>query len=147
MDLPRIKALIDIVASSGIAELEITEGGETIRIIGAAGAAPPRPAPAAALASLALEKAEPEPPADDGGKTGERVITAPLHGVFHLRPAPDSPPFVVLGQTVSRGDKLCIIEAMKVFNTIEAEAPGRIAAILAESGAEVEFGQPLFRLE
>jgi len=144
-DLARIKELIDLVAGSGIAELEISEGDERLRILrgvapaAAAAPEPPKPRPAPPPAPAASRTAAPETNAD-------RVVTAPMHGIFHSRPAPDAAPFVTPGQEIAPGQKLCIIEAMKVFNAIEAAAAGRIAAILVEDGQEVEYGQPLIRL-
>jgi acetyl-CoA carboxylase biotin carboxyl carrier protein len=150
MDLDRLKALIDLVSNSSITELQITEGEESVRILrepgaapAAAGQAPPAPAPAPASV------AAPPPPAaavPAPAPTSGHVVSAPLFGIFHRTAAPGTPPFVELGQTVEAGQKLAIIEAMKVFNTIAADAAGTVAEILAEAGQEVEPGQPLFRL-
>ena len=150
MDLRKLKKLIDLVEQSGIAELEITEGEEKVRISrggvmqtvtpvaaqaqhAAAPAAAPAGAPGAAPAS-------PEPPPAPDGHT----MKAPMVGTFYRSPAPGAKAFVEVGQQVAEGDVLCIIEAMKLLNEIEADHAGTIKAILAENGQPVEYGQPLF---
>jgi len=148
MDLRKLKKLIDLVQESGIAELEITEGEEKVRInrIGNAmqttvmnmphgaqmAAAPAVAAPAAASV--------PEVPAAPEG----HVVKSPMVGTFYRSSAPGSKPFVELGQSVNAGETLCIIEAMKLLNEIEADQGGSIKAILVENGQPVEYGQPLF---
>jgi acetyl-CoA carboxylase biotin carboxyl carrier protein len=144
MDLRKLKKLIDLVQESGIAELEITEGEEKVKIVKGGGvsvsAAPPAallPAPTVAPAAPA---AEPEP-----GQEGH-VVKAPMVGTFYRSPSPDAKPFVEVGQAVKEGDTICIIEAMKLMNEIEADASGAVKAILVENGQPVEYGQPLFIL-
>jgi acetyl-CoA carboxylase biotin carboxyl carrier protein len=131
MDLTHIKALIETMAASDLAELEVSENGWTLRLsrTPSAPAAAPRPRPATLT--------EPAPSPD---------LHAPLSGIVHLQPTPGAPPFVTPGSPIAPGDTLCLIEAMKVFNTIRAERPGTIAAILIETGTDVEAGQPLMRL-
>jgi len=150
VDLRKLKKLIDLVQESGIAELEITEGEEKVKIVkgGAvsmmaapapAVAAPveARPAPAAAPAAAAAEA--------DAGQEGH-VVKAPMVGTFYRSPSPDAKAFVEVGQAVKEGDTICIIEAMKLMNEIEADASGSVKAILVENGQPVEYGQPLFIL-
>ena len=147
MDLRKLKALIDLVEKSGIAELEITEGEEKVRIAKQGGSAPAPsfhmhhagPAPAAAPAAPAAAPAEPAAAAEPEG----HPVKAPMVGTFYRSGAPGSQPFVEVGQTVKAGDTLCIIEAMKLMNEIEADASGVIKAILVENGQPVEYGQPL----
>ncbi|MBM3390547.1 MAG: acetyl-CoA carboxylase biotin carboxyl carrier protein [Betaproteobacteria bacterium] len=150
MDLRKLKALIDLVEKSGIAELEITEGEEKVRIAKHGGGVPqphyahpvppaPSHAPAAAAAPVA-EAAEAAVPAEPEG----HAVKAPMVGTFYRSSAPGSPSFVEVGQSVKAGDTLCIIEAMKLMNEIEADASGVIKAILVENGQPVEYGQPLF---
>lgn len=146
MDLRKLKTLIELVESSGIAELEISEGEERVRITRAgAVAAPvqhvyaaPQPAPAIAQAAPAAPAAA-EPPAVEG-----HVIKSPMVGSFYRSASPGAKSFVDVGQSVNAGDTLCIIEAMKLLNEIEADKAGVIKAILVENGQPVEFGQPLF---
>ena len=149
MDLRKLKKLIDLVQESGIAELEITEGEEKVKIVKggavtmtavpqAALAAAPATAPAAAAGAAA--SAEP-PPGQEG-----HVVKAPMVGTFYRSPSPDAKPFVEVGQSVKEGDTICIIEAMKLMNEIEADASGVVKAILVENGQPVEYGQPLFIL-
>ena len=143
MDLRKLKKLIDLVQESGIAELEITEGEEKVKIVkGGVVVAAPAPAPAppaeARPAAGAAPASEPEP-AQEG-----HVVKAPMVGTFYRSPSPDAKAFVEVGQAVKEGDTICIIEAMKLMNEIEADASGTIKAILVENGQPVEFGQPLF---
>jgi acetyl-CoA carboxylase biotin carboxyl carrier protein len=147
MDLRNIKKLIEMVQESGISELEITEGEQRVRIVkhGAVvhAAAHVAPAPAAAPApqpATAPAPAEAGSPAQPDG----HVVKAPMVGTFYRASAPGEKPFVELGQPVAAGDRLCIIEAMKLMNEIESDAEGVIKAILVENGQPVEYGQPLF---
>jgi acetyl-CoA carboxylase biotin carboxyl carrier protein len=148
MDLRKHKKLIDLVQESGIAELEITEGEEKVKIVkgGVVSVAAAQPvalaaAPAAAVATpAAAPAAEPEP-----GQEGH-VVKAPMVGTFYRSPSPDAKVFVEVGQAVKEGDTICIIEAMKLMNEIEADASGVVKAILVENGQPVEYGQPLFIL-
>jgi acetyl-CoA carboxylase biotin carboxyl carrier protein len=145
MDLRKLKKLIDLVQESGIAELEITEGEEKVKIVkgGAVSVAPgpaTLPVPAAPEARATPPAAEPE-----AGPEGH-VIKAPMVGTFYRSPSPDAKAFVEVGQAVKEGDVVCIIEAMKLMNEIDADAAGVIKAILVENGQPVEYGQPLFIL-
>ncbi|GAB2877955.1 MULTISPECIES: acetyl-CoA carboxylase biotin carboxyl carrier protein [Microvirgula] len=151
MDLRKLKKLIDLVEESGIAELEVTEGEEKVRITRVqAGntvsyAAPPMamqaPAPAAAPVAAA-PVVEAKPVVDD-----TKLIKSPMVGTFYRSSSPGSKPFLEVGQTVNVGDTLCIIEAMKLMNEIEADRSGVIKSILAENGQPVEYGEPLFVIE
>lgn len=142
MDLRKIKTLIELVENSGIAELEIKEGEEFVRISRSSSAvqhvyaAPQHAAPVAAAAPAPV----PAAPAEPEG----HVVKSPMVGSFYRSPSPGAKPFVDIGQTVSVGDTLCIIEAMKLLNEIECDKSGVVKAILVESGQAVEFGQPLF---
>jgi acetyl-CoA carboxylase biotin carboxyl carrier protein len=147
MDLRKLKKLIDLVEESGIAELEVTEGEEKVRIAKHAPAAPaavhyaPAPtAPAAAPVAIAAAPAADAEPALPAG----HVVKSPMVGTCYRSASPGSESFVKEGQAVSIGDTLCLIEAMKLMNEIEADAAGVIKAILVENGQPVEFGQPLF---
>src|SRR5205814_4609854 len=150
MDLRKLKKLIDLVQESGIAELEITEGEEKVKIVkgGAMGLAAPAavmmaPAPEQrATAALAGPAAAAEAEAAPEG----HVVKAPMVGTFYRSPSPDAKAFVEVGQAVKEGDTICIIEAMKLMNEIEADASGTVKAILVENGQPVEYGQPLFIL-
>lgn len=151
MDLRKLKKLIDLVQESGIAELEITEGEEKVKIVrgGVVSVAPPAGAPVAAAGPVApaapaapAPAAQAEaPPAPEG-----HVVKAPMVGTFYRSPSPDAKAFVELGQTIKEGQTVCIIEAMKLMNEIESDASGVIKAILVENGQPVEYGQPLFIL-
>ncbi|HEX2389932.1 MAG TPA: acetyl-CoA carboxylase biotin carboxyl carrier protein [Casimicrobiaceae bacterium] len=145
MDLRKLKTLIDLVETSGIAELEIQEGEERVRITRTS---PPSqqavtfhaaPAPAA-VAAVAVPEVV---PAVAAGHT----VKSPMVGTFYRSASPGAAPFVEIGDTVAQGDTLCIVEAMKLMNEIEADAAGTIKSILAENGQAVEFGQPLFVIE
>lgn len=145
MDLRKLKTLIDLVADSGIAELEITEGEGKVRIVKfsqapvmAAAPVAAAPAPVAAAAPVAAE-APAAAPAIQGHQ-----VKAPMVGTFYRSPNPNSPAFVEVGQAVKEGDPVCIIEAMKLLNEIEADKSGVIKEILVENGEPVEYGQPLF---
>jgi acetyl-CoA carboxylase biotin carboxyl carrier protein len=158
MDIRKIKKLIELLQESGIAEIEIKEGEEAVRIsrmptgAAAAHAAAPITHPAAAPAAgspsasaaafaLAAESAAPK------AKPNEHVITAPMVGTFYASPSPGAKAFVEIGDEVKVGQVLCIIEAMKMMNQIEADKAGRIISIMVKSGDPVEFGQPLFLVE
>ncbi|MGH8131294.1 MAG: acetyl-CoA carboxylase biotin carboxyl carrier protein [Steroidobacteraceae bacterium] len=154
MDIRKIKKLIELLEESGLAEIEISEGEESVRIArfshGAAvvpqGAPTPMPAaaPAAAHAAPATSaRAAPQAPAP----RDENLVTAPMVGTFYASPAPGAKPFVEVGQEVRVGQVLCVIEAMKMMNQIESERAGKVVAVLAKNGEPVEFGQPLFALE
>jgi acetyl-CoA carboxylase biotin carboxyl carrier protein len=147
MDIRKVKKLIELLEESGISEIEISEGEESVRISrypkpGAVAMAAPAvaAAPAAAAAPVA---AVPTPPAPVRGQQ----VTAPMVGTFYTGPAPGAKPFVEIGTEVKPGDTLCVIEAMKMMNQIESEFAGRVVSVLAENGSPVEFGQPLFVIE
>jgi acetyl-CoA carboxylase biotin carboxyl carrier protein len=148
MDLRKLKTLIELVESSGIAELEISEGEERVRITRTAASAQqtytPAPAPQPVVATAAVQAVvpagEPAKPAIAEG----HVVKSPMVGTFYRSASPGSKAFVDVGQSVNSGDTLCIIEAMKLLNEIEADQGGVIKAILVENGQPVEFGQPLF---
>jgi acetyl-CoA carboxylase biotin carboxyl carrier protein len=150
MDIRKIKKLIELLEESGLAEIEITEGEESVRIArvshGPAAVthtmpahAPIAPAPAPTPAAAPATEA---PAARD-----ENLVTAPMVGTFYATPAPGAKPFVEVGQEVRVGQVLCIIEAMKMMNQIESERAGKVVAVLAKNGEPVEFGQPLFAIE
>jgi acetyl-CoA carboxylase biotin carboxyl carrier protein len=149
MDLRKLKKLIDLVQESGIAELEITEGEEKVKIVkGGVVTVAAAPAPAIAAAGpAAAGAAAPAAPATElePGQDGH-VVKAPMVGTFYRSPSPDAKSFVEVGQAVKEGDTICIIEAMKLMNEIEADASGVVKAILVENGQPVEYGQPLFIL-
>ena len=152
MDLRKLKTLIELVETSGIAELEIQEGEERVRITRAGvpsastvilpvAAAPASAAPAApAHGGLGSEPAAAPP--HEG-----HVVKSPMVGTFYRSASPGTSPFVEIGDTVAQGDTLCIVEAMKLMNEIEADASGTIKSILVENGQAVEFGQPLFVID
>ena len=155
MDIRKIKKLIELVEESGIAELEISEGEESVRISrnGTAPAAAPvqyaaAPAPVAAPAPTAAPApaAAPEAAEAPAAVTGHQVLS-PMVGTFYSAPSPDAKPFVKVGQQVNAGDTLCIVEAMKMMNQIEADKSGVITAILVEDGQPVEFDQALVIIE
>lgn len=143
MDLRKIKTLIELVENSGIAELEIKEGEEFVRISRTSSAVQQiyaAPQHAAPVAAAPVAAAAPAAPAEPEG----HVVKSPMVGSFYRSPSPGAKAFVDIGQSVTAGDTLCIIEAMKLLNEIEADQSGVIKAILVESGQAVEFGQPLF---
>jgi len=149
MDLRKLKKLIDLVQESGIAELEITEGEEKVKIVKggvvSVSAPPVMAMPAAAPAGAPAPAAAPAGDSRDAGQEGH-VVKAPMVGTFYRSPSPDAKVFVEVGQAVKEGDTICIIEAMKLMNEIEADASGVVKAILVENGQPVEYGQPLFIL-
>jgi len=156
MDIRKIKKLIELLEESSLTEIEIVEGEESLRLCrGGSSSAPPMqyyapaPAPAPATAAghaLAAEasSALPSAPSQEDSVPEGEVVRAPMVGTFYASSSPEADPFVTKGQQVSEGETLCIIEAMKMFNQIEAEVSGTIVAILAENGQPVEFDQPLF---
>lgn len=156
MDIRKVKKLIELLEESNIDEIEIKEGEESVRISrnsaqaalmaapvqqGYAPVAPPPPAAVAPAPAPAPAPTAPEPEAASG-----HVVNSPMVGTFYSSPSPASPPFVEVGQTVKIGDVVCIVEAMKMMNQIEADKAGTIEAILVENGAPVEFDQPLFSI-
>jgi len=158
MDLRKLKKLIDLVQESGIAEIEITEGEEKVKIIrgGAQGVsyvvAPAGHAPIAAPAQFApLPVAAPAAPAVEAGAApalpSGHVVKSPMVGTFYRSPSPGAKAFVEVGDTVKAGQTVCIIEAMKLLNEIESDKDGVVKAILIENGQPVEFGEPLVVIE
>jgi acetyl-CoA carboxylase biotin carboxyl carrier protein len=152
MDIRKVKKLIELLEESGIAEIEIAEGEESVRI----SRYPPGGAPQVSFTAAPVAAAAPVPapvaesaattPAPDPPARGTQV-EAPMVGTFYSAPTPGAKPFVEVGSTVSVGETLCIIEAMKMMNQIEAEVAGRITSVLVSNGEPVEFGQVLFTIE
>lgn len=160
MDLRKLKTLVDLVSGSNISELEITEAEGKVRIVKAVAApAPPAmvmapvAAPAAAAAPVLAGAPAADAAAPAAAATAEAapetgfVIKSPMVGTFYRAASPGAKPFVELGQKVAEGDPVCIIEAMKILNEIEAEVAGTVTQVLCENGQAVEFGQPLFVIE
>jgi acetyl-CoA carboxylase biotin carboxyl carrier protein len=146
MDLRKLKKLIDLVQDSGIAELEITEGEEKVRITSKLagqmlyGSPQMMAAPMQSAAAPAAVVVVDDEPAQPEG----HVVKSPMVGTFYRTPSPNAKPFVEVGQSVKEGETLCIIEAMKLMNEIESDVAGVVKAILIENGQPVEYGQPLF---
>lgn len=151
MDLRKLKTLIDLVSESGVAELEITEGEDRVRIVNRNGAAPvqvhqpvtvaqpmPVPVPAPEVASA---------PAPTAPQQTGTPLTSPMVGTFYRAPSPGADPFVKVGDTVKKGQVVCIIEAMKLLNEVEADMDGTVKEVCVENGQPVEFGQSLFIIE
>ncbi len=150
MDIRKVKKLIELLEESGIAEIEIHEGEESVRISRSSQATTPvYAAPAPAAAAPAAPAAAPAPTAEEAASAlpSGHQVTSPIVGTFYRSPSPTAKVFAEVGQSVNVGDTLCIIEAMKIMNQIEADKGGVIKAILAENGEPVEFGQPLFIIE
>ncbi|MFZ5558931.1 MAG: acetyl-CoA carboxylase biotin carboxyl carrier protein [Pseudomonadota bacterium] len=148
MDLRKLKKLIDLVQESGIAELEVTEGEERVRITRAVTqAAAPAPAAPVQVVGAGAPAPAAEPAAAEASLPPGHVLKSPMVGTFYRAPSPGAKPFVDVGSQVKEGDPLCIIEAMKLMNEIEADKAGVVKAILVENGQPVEFGEPLFVIE
>jgi acetyl-CoA carboxylase biotin carboxyl carrier protein len=153
MDIRKVKKLIELLEESGVAEIEIKEGEESVRIsrMGANAPvthyvqAPPMQAPAAAAPAAA--PARPAPVEEPEGPRPENTVTAPMVGTFYSAAAPGAAPFVDVGQEVRIGQTLCIIEAMKMMNQIESDKSGKVTQVLVKNGEPVEFGQPLYVIE
>ena len=149
MDIRKVKKLIELLEESNIDEIEIQEGEESVRIsrngsrvqYAPAGYAPPPPAQPAPAAAPQPAAAAPEP-AEAPEEKGH-LVRSPMVGTFYRAPSPSSSPFIEVGKTVKEGDVLCIVEAMKMMNQIEADKSGTVAAILVDNGEPVEFDQPL----
>ena len=149
MDIRKVKKLIELLEESDVAEIEIHEGEESVRISRISSSAPtmvmpaaaPAPAPAPAAAPAATESSS--APAEEAEPEGH-IIRSPMVGTFYRAPSPTSKPFVEEGSKVSAGDTLCIIEAMKILNQIESDISGTVQKILVENGQPVEYNQPLF---
>jgi len=150
MDIRKVKKLIELLEESGIDELEIKEGEESVRISRHSKTPAQQyyaPAPMAAPAAAPAPVAAPAAPAEASApKLNGTVARSPMVGTFYRKASPTSPAFVEVGQTVKKGDTLCIVEAMKMMNHIEAETSGVIESILVEDGQPVEFDQPLFTI-
>jgi acetyl-CoA carboxylase biotin carboxyl carrier protein len=153
MDIRKIKKLIELLEESGIAEIEIKEGEEAVRIsrlpttarslAGPVAALPLQLAPAAEGGAVAA----PAPATEAKPRPNEHVITAPMVGTFYASPSPGAKPFVEIGDEIKVGQVLCIIEAMKMMNQIEADRAGKLSSVMARNGDPVEYGQPLFVVE
>jgi len=148
MDIRKIKKLIELVEESDITEIEISEGEESVRI---SRQAPPIAAVAAPVAPVAPAVAQqpvaPVEEAADNAIISGHAVKSPMVGTFYRASSPNAPSFVEVGQTVSEGETICIIEAMKILNQIEADMSGTIKQVLIENGQPVEFDQPLFIIE
>ncbi|ARG98213.1 acetyl-CoA carboxylase biotin carboxyl carrier protein [Legionella micdadei] len=154
MDIRKIKKLIELLEETGISEIEIKEGEESVRLSRHSYAVeapaqmrysappPPMPAPQPAANSAAISTE-----AKAGATRSGHKVRSPMVGTLYTSPSPDAPPFVTLGQSVKVGDTLCIVEAMKMFNEIEADRAGKIVEILAANGDPIEYDQPLFIIE
>ncbi len=160
MDIRKIKKLIELLEDSDVAEIEIVEGEESVRIARASGStsyapippqvnyapAPVASAPVAAASAAPSAAAAPAGTGDDLMPPGN-VVESPMVGTFYRATSPNAKPFVDVGQSVNKGDTLCIIEAMKIMNQIEAESSGTVRAILVEDGQPVEFGEPMIIID
>lgn len=155
MDIRKVKKLIELLEESGIAEIEIHEGEESVRISrqsqAAAVFAAPAAAPAPVMTSAPVSDAPSVPAAPAAEPAAEEItghtVNAPMVGTFYRAPSPGTKSFVEVGQSVNVGDTLCIIEAMKLLNQIEADKAGVVSSILCENGQPVEYGQPLFVID
>lgn len=151
MDLRKLKTLIDLISESNVSELEITEAEGKVRIVKSAPVAPVVVAAPAAPVAAAPVSATPAPSvateAAPAAASKGHTVTSPMVGTFYRAPNPEAEPFVQVGSTVKVGDRLCIIEAMKILNEIEADRAGVVQAILAQDGEAVEYGQAIFTIE
>ncbi len=146
MDIRKVKKLIELLQTSGISEIEVHEGEESVRISShhAPGAQQTLlQTPANPTVNLAHTEAPQAAPAVEE----DHIVKSPMVGIFYASPSQDSAPFVSVGQSVKKGDILCIVEAMKIMNQIEADASGEVSKVFVEPGEPVEFGQPLFALK
>jgi acetyl-CoA carboxylase biotin carboxyl carrier protein len=156
MDIRKVKKLIELLEESGVSEIEIKEGEESVRIsrhptgVVHTFSAPPAyapPAPATAAGAPAGAAAAPPAAPAAAAHSPDSAVTAPMVGTFYASPAPGAKPFVEIGSEVRPGDVLCIIEAMKMMNQIESDKAGRVVSVLVKNGDPVEFGQTLFIIE
>ena len=155
MDIRKVKKLIELLKESGISEIELHEGEESVRIsshhaMGAHQAVVQTPSQIPvniSQASIAPELVEDEATHPASVVDEGHIVKSPMVGIFYSSPSPDTSPFVEIGQTVEKGDVLCIVEAMKIMNQIESEASGVISKIFVENGEPIEYGQPLFALK
>ena len=151
MDIRKVKKLIELLEDSCVSEIEIHEGEESVRISRhpqtSAVIATPQVAPPAITTTAPQAPGQPSAPPESPAKPAGHTVNAPMVGTFYRAPSPSAKPFVELGQQVSTGDTLCIIEAMKMLNQIESDKAGTVTDILVENGQPVEYGQPLFIIE
>ena len=155
MDIRKVKKLIELLEESGISELEINEGEESVRISRYSSAPAPAPAQVSYAAAPAAHAAPAQAPAgapaaesaDEETMPSGHIVTSPMVGTFYSAPSPGAKPFVNVGDTVAEGDTVCIVEAMKILNQIEADASGTVKAILVDNAQPVEYGQPLMIIE
>lgn len=155
MDIRKVKKLIELLEESGIAEIEIHEGEESVRISRGSTLAPAQTlvnVPQAAPTLQASDSIKSHLAADEGATSDNyadqgHVVTSPMVGIFYLSPSPEEPDFVSRGQNVKTGEILCIIEAMKIMNQIESDVSGKLVRTLVENGEAVEYGQPLFIID
>jgi len=151
MDLRKLKTLIDLVSESGVAELEITEGEDRVRIVNRNGAAPVQvhqPVTVAQPMPVPVPAPEVAPaPAPTAPQQTGTPLTSPMVGTFYRAPSPGADPFVKVGDTVKKGQVVCIIEAMKLLNEVETDMDGTVKEVCVENGQPVEFGQSLFIIE
>ncbi len=152
MDIRKVKKLIELLEESGITEIEIHEGEESVRIsrYSQAPAAVVSAAPVAAsvpAVPTAVPNVDSGRPTQEAGTPSAHTVQSPMVGTFYAAPSPGARPFTAVGESVSAGDTLCIVEAMKMLNQIEADKAGVIKSVLVENGQPVEFGQPLFVIE
>ena len=153
MDIRKVKKLIELLEESGIAEIEIKEGEESVRISRMSSGAATQHFIAAPMAAPAMAAPSPvaapaaAPPAAATRKSSDHVVPAPMVGTFYAAPSPGAKPYVEIGDEVKVGQVLCIIEAMKMMNQIESDKAGRVTSVMAQNGEPVEFGQPLFTIE
>ncbi len=151
MDLRKLKTLIDLVSESNVSELEITEAEGKVRIVKGGTAAPQQYAPVVAHAPMAVAPAaaasSPAPAAPVAATSTDHVIKSPMVGTFYRSASPGAKAFVEVGDAVKEGQTVCIVEAMKILNEIEADKSGTVTQILCQNGQAVEYGQPLFTIE
>ncbi len=152
MDIRKVKKLIELLKESGMAEIEIHEGEESVRISRGVSITAPQTMSTVPYVAQASESIKSHLTADESASSDDysdegNVITAPMVGIFYTSPSPEEPPFFSKGQSVKSGDVICIIEAMKIMNQIEADTNGKLVRVLVEDGEPVEYGQPLFVID
>lgn len=154
MDLRKLKTLIDLVSESNVSELEITEAEGKVRIVKTAPVAPatvvmsaPAPVAAAPVTAVAAPQTAPVAAVEAAPAVTGHVVKSPMVGTFYRSSSPGAKPFAEVGQTIKEGETICIVEAMKILNEIEADKSGTVTQILVENGQAVEYGQPLFVIE
>jgi acetyl-CoA carboxylase biotin carboxyl carrier protein len=147
MDLRKLKTLIDLVSESNVSELEITEAEGKVRIVKGPVGAPVAGAPAASTPAVALSAAPVAAAAVEAPVASGHVVKSPMVGTFYTASSPEAKPFVQVGSVVKEGETICIIEAMKILNEIEADKSGTVSRVLVDNGQAVEYGQPLFMIE